>query len=94
MVTLVSPNRRILPPGGNVLLVESVPTEHHAHNAHACLVNPRFAPNANTVVGGYSGAVPNEKITWRKLGVHTPKFMIQSDATLVAPLIFAYILGQ
>jgi len=50
--------------------------------------------DAVTSYGGYSGAVPNEKITWRKLGVHTPKFMIQSDATLVAPLIFAYILCQ
>ena len=42
--------------------------------------------------GGYSGAVANEKITWGKLDVHTPKFMIQSDATIVAPLVFAYLL--
>ena len=26
----------------------------------------------------YSGAVPNEKITWGKLGVDTPKYMIES----------------
>ncbi|PSR06647.1 MAG: deoxyhypusine synthase, partial [Bacteroidetes bacterium] len=39
-----------------------------------------------------SGAVPNEKITWGKLNVNTPKFMIESDATIVAPLIFAYLL--
>lgn len=43
--------------------------------------------------GGYSGAVPNEKITWGKLGVDTPKYVIESDATIVAPLIFAYLLG-
>jgi len=45
-----------------------------------------------TSYGGYSGAVPNEKITWGKLDVDTPKFMIQSDATIVAPLIFGYLL--
>ena len=50
--------------------------------------------DAVTSYGGYSGAVPNEKITWGKLAVETPKFMIQSDATIVAPLIFGYILGD
>ena len=50
--------------------------------------------DAVTSYGGYSGAVPNEKITWKKLSRETPKFMIQSDATIVAPLIFAYVLGQ
>ena len=50
--------------------------------------------DAVTSFGGYSGAVPNEKITWGKLDVETPKFMIQSDATIVAPLIFAYLLGD
>ncbi|WP_164104055.1 deoxyhypusine synthase family protein [Candidatus Laterigemmans baculatus] len=49
--------------------------------------------DAATSYGGYSGAVPNEKITWGKLDAETPKFMIQSDATIVAPLIFAYLLG-
>jgi deoxyhypusine synthase len=48
--------------------------------------------DASTSYGGYSGAVPNEKITWGKLDVDTPKYMIQSDATIVAPLIFAYVL--
>jgi deoxyhypusine synthase len=43
--------------------------------------------------GSYSGAVPNEKITWGKLGEDTPKFIIESDASIVAPLIFAYVLG-
>jgi deoxyhypusine synthase len=48
--------------------------------------------DAVTSYGGYSGAVPNEKITWCKLAADTPKFMIQSDASIVAPLIFAYLL--
>lgn len=49
--------------------------------------------DSTTSYGSYSGAVPNEKITWEKLGVATPKFVIESDATIVAPLIFAYVLG-
>ncbi|QDU93789.1 deoxyhypusine synthase family protein [Lignipirellula cremea] len=44
--------------------------------------------------GSYSGAAPNEKITWGKLNKETPKFMINSDASIVAPLMFAYILGE
>jgi deoxyhypusine synthase len=50
--------------------------------------------DSTTSYGSYSGAVPNEKITWGKLGVDTPKFMIESDASIVAPLIFALVLGQ
>ena len=50
--------------------------------------------DAVTSYGGYSGAVPNEKITWGKLEVDTPKFMIQSDASIVAPLIWAYLLRK
>jgi len=49
--------------------------------------------DSTTSFGSYSGAVPNEKITWGKLGVDTPKYMIESDASIVAPLIFAYVLG-
>ncbi len=49
--------------------------------------------DSTTSYGSYSGAVPNEKITWGKLAVDTPKFVIESDATIVAPLIFAYLLG-
>ncbi len=49
--------------------------------------------DSTTSYGSYSGAVPNEKITWGKLDIHTPKFIVESDATIVAPLIFAYILG-
>jgi deoxyhypusine synthase len=48
--------------------------------------------DSTTSYGSYSGAVPNEKITWRKLDIDTPKFIIESDATIVAPLVFAYIL--
>ena len=50
--------------------------------------------DSTTSYGSYSGAVPNEKITWGKLGIDTPKFIIESDATIVAPLIFAYILDM
>jgi deoxyhypusine synthase len=49
--------------------------------------------DATTSYGGYSGAVPNEKITWHKLAKSAPKFMIQSDASIVAPLMFAYVMG-
>ncbi len=49
--------------------------------------------DSTTSYGSYSGAVPNEKITWGKLSVDTPKFIIESDATIVAPLIFAYLLS-
>jgi deoxyhypusine synthase len=38
--------------------------------------------------------VPNEKITWGKLGIETPKYIIESDASIVAPLVFALVLGQ
>src|ERR1700739_2252479 len=50
--------------------------------------------DSTTSYGSYSGAVPNEKITWGKLDIHTPKFIIESDATIVAPLIFAWLLKQ
>ncbi len=48
--------------------------------------------DSTTSYGGYSGAVPNEKITWGKLEAGTPKFIVESDASIVAPLIFAIIL--
>ena len=50
--------------------------------------------DSTTSYGSYSGAVPNEKITWGKLGMDTPKFIVESDATIVAPLIFAIVLDQ
>ncbi|HEY8515102.1 MAG TPA: deoxyhypusine synthase family protein [Candidatus Binatia bacterium] len=49
--------------------------------------------DSTTSYGSYSGAVPNEKITWGKLSIDTPRFMIESDASIVAPLIFGYVLG-
>ena len=48
--------------------------------------------DSTTSYGSYSGAVPNEKITWGKLDADTPKFIVESDATIVAPLIFAWVL--
>ncbi|MAE58561.1 MAG: deoxyhypusine synthase, partial [Halobacteriovorax sp.] len=50
--------------------------------------------DSTTSYGSYSGAVPNEKITWGKLGVSTPKFIIESDASIVAPLVFAYVMDN
>lgn len=48
--------------------------------------------DSTTSYGSYSGAIPNEKITWGKLAIDTPKFIVESDATIVAPLIFAWLL--
>lgn len=50
--------------------------------------------DSTTSYGSYSGAVPNEKITWGKLGKETPKYIVESDATIVAPLIFAMVLDM
>lgn len=50
--------------------------------------------DSTTSYGSYSGAVPNEKITWGKLGTDTPSFIIESDASICAPLVFAYVMGQ
>lgn len=50
--------------------------------------------DSTTSYGSYSGAVPNEKITWGKLGVDTPKYIIESDASIVAPLIFSLVLDK
>ena len=49
--------------------------------------------DSTTSYGSYSGAIPNEKITWEKLSIDTPKFVIESDASIVAPLVFAFVLG-
>ena len=48
--------------------------------------------DSTTSYGSYSGAVPNEKITWGKLDIDTPRFIIESDATIVFPLVAAYML--
>ena len=57
-------------------------------------IDVRPCSDSTTSYGSYSGAVPNEKITWGKLAIDTPKFVIESDATIVAPLIFAFVLDQ
>jgi deoxyhypusine synthase len=49
--------------------------------------------DSTTSYGSYSGASPNEKITWEKLSIDTPKFVVESDASIVAPLMFAFVLG-
>jgi deoxyhypusine synthase len=50
--------------------------------------------DSTTSYGSYSGATPNEKITWDKLTKHTPMFVVESDATIVAPLMFEAILDR
>ncbi|WP_324677088.1 deoxyhypusine synthase family protein [Hymenobacter sp. GOD-10R] len=73
-----------------------VPMLHQDLGRHGVPLWGYFAQisDSTTSYGSYSGAVPNEKITWGKLGENTPKFIIESDATIVAPLIFAIVLGQ
>jgi deoxyhypusine synthase len=48
--------------------------------------------DSTTSYGSYSGATPNEKITWDKLTETTPMFVIESDATIVAPLLLSALL--
>lgn len=48
--------------------------------------------DSTTSYGSYSGATPNEKITWDKLTERTPMYVIESDATIVAPLILSALL--
>ncbi len=50
--------------------------------------------DSTTSYGSYSGATPNEKITWDKLTKHTPMFVIESDATIVVPFMFEAILDR
>ena len=69
------------------MLHQDLQREHVPLWAYFCQIS-----DSTTSYGSYSGAVPNEKITWGKLGVDTPKYIIESDATIVAPLIFAYVL--
>ena len=70
------------------MLHQDLQREHVPLWAYFCQIS-----DSTTSYGSYSGAVPNEKITWGKLGESTPKFIIESDASIVAPLIFAYVLG-
>jgi deoxyhypusine synthase len=48
--------------------------------------------DSTTSYGSYSGATPNEKITWDKLTAETPMFVIESDATIVVPLMINALL--
>jgi len=48
--------------------------------------------DSTTSYGSYSGATPNEKITWDKLTADTPMFVVESDATIVVPLILTALL--
>ena len=70
------------------MLHQDLQRDHVPLWAYFCQIS-----DSTTSYGSYSGAVPNEKITWGKLSVDTPRFVIESDATIVAPLMFAYILG-
>ncbi|HEX3891681.1 MAG TPA: deoxyhypusine synthase family protein [Terracidiphilus sp.] len=70
------------------MLHQDLQREHVPLWAYFCQIS-----DSTTSYGSYSGAVPNEKITWGKLGETTPKFIIESDASIVAPLVFAYVLG-
>ncbi len=70
------------------MLHQDLRREHVPLWAYFCQIS-----DSTTSYGSYSGAVPNEKITWGKLRPDTPKFIIESDATIVAPLIFAHVLG-
>lgn len=70
------------------MLHQDLKRDHVPLWAYFCQIS-----DSTTSYGSYSGAVPNEKITWGKLGRDTPRFIIESDATIVAPLMFAYVLG-
>ena len=71
------------------MLHQDLQREHVPVWAYFCQIS-----DSTTSYGSYSGAVPNEKITWGKLAIDTPKYIIESDASIVAPLMFAMILDQ
>lgn len=50
--------------------------------------------DSETSYGSYSGCPPNEKVTWHKLNPDTPNYTINSDASIVAPLIFQYVMEK
>jgi len=69
------------------LLIQDLKLEKTPFWSYFCQIS-----DSTTSYGSYSGAVPNEKITWGKLDETTPRFVIESDATIVAPLVFGYVL--
>ncbi len=70
------------------MLEQDMEMEHIMKWRYFCQIT-----DSTTSYGSYSGCIPNEKITWGKLDVDTPSYVIESDATIVAPLIFAWILN-
>jgi len=50
--------------------------------------------DGTTSYGGYSAAPPNEKISWGKLSPTTPSFIVESDATIVWPLVCSVVLSD
>lgn len=50
--------------------------------------------DSTTSFGSYSGCPANEKVTWHKLDLESVDYCINSDASIVAPLIFEYVLEQ
>jgi deoxyhypusine synthase len=70
------------------MLYQDLEKEHTPCWSYFCQIS-----DSTTSYGSYSGAVPNEKITWGKLDQNTPKYIIESDASIVAPLIFGLLLG-
>jgi deoxyhypusine synthase len=70
------------------MLIQDMKIKNTPFWAYFCQIS-----DSTTSYGSYSGAVPNEKITWGKLSPNTPRFVIESDASIVVPLMFAYILG-
>ncbi|MHB1224693.1 MAG: deoxyhypusine synthase family protein [Gemmatimonadaceae bacterium] len=70
------------------MLHQDLQREHVPVWSYFCQIS-----DSTTSYGSYSGAVPNEKITWGKLSPTSPKFIIESDASIVAPLVFALVLG-
>ena len=71
------------------MLIQDMKRAHTPLWGYFCQIS-----DSTTSYGSYSGAVPNEKITWGKLGIDTPRYLIESDASIVAPLIFAQVLGH
>lgn len=69
------------------LLKVDLEKEYIPHWGYFCQIG-----DSTTSYGSYSGAPPSEKITWDKINLETPRFMIESDATIVAPLIFNYVM--
>jgi deoxyhypusine synthase len=71
------------------LIIQDLQREDCPLWAYFCQIS-----DSTTSFGSYSGAVPNEKISWGKLDATTPSFIIESDASIVAPLVFQYVLER